>query len=86
MCWYEEEEGQHTDPEDLTAAGADEGEGEVGVVSAAMSQGSQVVEGGQARDEVGTSELVREVVLVTDFECWQDPQTLISALAKDQKR
>lgn len=85
MCWYEEEGEQHKDPEGLTEAGADEREGVV-VVSAALSQGSEVVEGGQAREEVGTSELVKEVVVVTDFECWQDPQTLISALAKDQKR
>lgn len=33
--------------------------------------------------EQGTEGLQREVVIITDFECWEDPQDLITALARN---
>ncbi|KAG0718314.1 hypothetical protein GWK47_052628 [Chionoecetes opilio] len=36
--------------------------------------------------EEGKEGLRREVVIITDFECWSDPQDLITALARDPKR
>ncbi|XP_045111567.1 uncharacterized protein LOC123504800 isoform X2 [Portunus trituberculatus] len=36
--------------------------------------------------EEGTEGLRREVVIITDFECWNDPQDLITALSRNTKR
>ncbi|XP_063886091.1 uncharacterized protein LOC135114231 isoform X2 [Scylla paramamosain] len=36
--------------------------------------------------EEGTEGLRKEVVIITDFECWSDPQDLVTALSRDTKR
>ena len=39
----------------------------------------------EVTQEEGKEGLRREVVIITDFECWNDPQDLITALANDPK-